>query len=492
MYKPTFAEFKRLAEHGNLIPIYKEILADLETPVSAFKKLREGEKFAFLLESVEGGERVARYSFLGSDPFLIVRSKGDKWLIEENGEKREEKSEDDPLRYLERMLKRYKPIAHHELSELPRFYGGAVGYLSYDMVRYFEKLPDLLEDDLHFPDCAFLLTDTILVFDHVKHKIKIVANVSVDSDLKKAYHKALDKIEAIEHKLKSPQPYPNDHQPKPLKVESNFSREEFIRGVEKIKDYIRAGDIIQAVFSQRFATTLSNDSFDVYRALRSINPSPYMFYLKFDDFSILGSSPELLVRVEDDRVQYRPLAGTRRRGETPKEDKQLEEELLADEKERAEHVMLVDLGRNDIGRVCGYGTVKVSELMAVERYSHVMHIVSNVEGQLRPDKTPFDALRACFPAGTVTGAPKIRAMEIIEELEPVRRGPYAGSVGYLGFSGNLDTCITIRTIIVKGDKAYVQAGAGIVADSDPESEYQETANKAKALLTAIEVAERGL
>lgn len=379
---------------------------------------------------------------------------------------------------------------------LPRFCGGAVGFISYDMVRFFEYLPDSTVDDLHLPDCILVFSDTLLIFDHVQHKIRVVCNARVGDDPKAAYRAAVTKIDEMVERLRRPvAEIPRDvrnDRSRGLDIKSNFTREEFEDAVRKCKDYIAAGDVIQVVPSQRFSAKVTADPFDVYRALRSVNPSPYMYYLAFGDTKLIGSSPEILVTEERGNVSVRPIAGTRKRGATEENDRALEVELLKDEKERAEHIMLVDLGRNDIGRVCRYGSVEVNELMVIERYSHVMHIVSNVRGKLRMDKDQFDLLRACFPAGTVSGAPKIRAMEIIDEVEPTRRGTYAGAIGYFSYSGDMDTCITIRTILIQGDTAYVQAGAGIVADSDPASEYEETCTKASAMLKAIELAETGL
>jgi len=492
--RPTLSEFIELSSRGNLIPVYGEMLADLETPVSAFLKLC-GEPFSFLLESVEGGETIARYSFLGTNPFMRFSSKGNTVRIE-RGEtviERQLKNNEDPLHVLQSIMSEFKFVS---LPELPRFCGGAVGYISYDMVRFFERLPELAEDDLQLPDCQFMLADTLVIFDHVMRKMKVLVNAYIEGDPKAAYDSAVERVEGMlkvlmERQLTmlKPQRAQSDMQ---LNITSNMSQDYFMDIVRRAKEYIAAGDCIQVVLSQRLHTKVSATPFNIYRALRSINPSPYMFYLTFGDFHLVGSSPEILVTCIGRHVRTRPLAGTRRRGKTPEEDKRLEAELLSDEKERAEHIMLVDLGRNDIGRVCKIGSVRVTELMQVERYSHVMHIYSTVEGELDERYTPYDLLRASFPAGTVSGAPKVRAMEIIEELEPTRRGPYAGAVGYFSFSGNMDTAITIRTIIMKGEDAYVQAGAGIVADSIPQREYEETMNKAMALIAAIEMAHREL
>ena len=491
MAVPSLADFKRLANQGNLIPISEEVHFDWETPISAFRKIDDG-KFSFLLESVEGGEKWGRYSFLGSSPSYLFRSKGEEFEIIKKGEVFRKGKEKDPLRALEDFLGNFRPALD---DSLPRFFGGAVGYVNYDLVRSFEKIPKQLSQDIDLYDCYFLITDTLLVFDNVKQKVKVICNVFLDDrqPLHEAYQEAEEKIGRIVCQLQTPPPPSHRKQsftPSPLT--SNLSREDFMKGVERAKEYIRAGDVIQVVLSQRFSTELHCEPFDIYRALRSINPSPYLFYLKMNDFILLGASPEVMVRLEGNQIELRPLAGTRPRGKTKEEDLEMEKDLLTDEKERAEHIMLVDLGRNDVGRVAEIGSVEVTELMGVERYSHVMHIVSNIQGFLAPGKNAFDVFRAAFPAGTVSGSPKIRAMEIIEELEPVRRGPYAGAVGYFSFSKNMDTCITIRSILIKGRKAYIQVGAGIVADSEPEKEYEETLNKAQAIFRAIKQAEEGL
>lgn len=490
MYYPTKEAFKKLAKQGNLIPVYREILADFDTPLSAFRKIDKGD-YSFLLESVEGGERIARYSFLGSEPSLVFSSKGRKVEIREGGTSKSFITKDDPIEELKRILSRYRVV---KVKGLPRFTGGFVGFFGYDMVRFMEDIPDKNPDDLNIPESVFMLTDTLLVFDHVDHKIKIISNAHVKGDPSRAYDEAVKKIEKIEARIRSPLKSQKKHRlgKSVQKVSSNFTRASFEKMVRKAKEYIKKGDIIQVVPSQRFETKVRSNPFEIYRALRSINPSPYMYYLKLGGFSLVGSSPEVMVRCEDGRVEVRPIAGTRRRGASEEEDEKLVKNLLSDPKERAEHIMLVDLGRNDIGRVCEYDSVKVPELMVIEKYSHVMHIVSDVSGRLKKGKDSFDVIRATFPAGTVSGAPKVRAMEIIDELENVRRGTYAGTVGYFSFSGNLDTCITIRTILIKGKTAYIQAGGGVVADSDPAREYQETINKAKALIRAIDMAERGL
>lgn len=492
MYHPTKNEFVKLSKKGNLIPVYKEIIADLETPVSAFEKIampdgrQEGE-YSYLLESVEGGEKIGRYSFLGSNPVLMVKSKGNKIEITSKG--KTTKLEGDPINALKKIMSMYKPV---KIKGLPRFHGGLVGYLGYDIVRYLEKLPDKNPDDLKLPDMQFLLTDTILAFDHINHKISIISNVLVEGSPGKAYEAAIKKIEALEKKLVKPAKTASDIElgrERKLKLDSNFTKPGFEKIVQRAKKYVESGDIIQAVLSQRFSTKVKGDNFRIYRILRTLNPSPYMYYLKFGDLALIGTSPEVMVRLENRVATIRPIAGTRKRGATEEEDLALEKELLADEKEKAEHIMLVDLGRNDLGRVCRFNTVKINQLMSIEKYSHVMHIVSDISGTLMQDKGGFDLIRASFPAGTVTGAPKVRAMEIIDELENLRRGPYAGAVGYFSFYGDLDTCITIRTILVKGHTAYVQAGAGIVADSIPSKEYEETINKAKAMLKAVELSQ---
>jgi anthranilate synthase component 1 len=488
---PSFEEFCRLAERGNLVPVYREIMADMDTPVTAFRKIDDGQH-AFLLESIEGGEKWARYSFLGSRPSLIVRSKGKRVEVVRDGEVTVEEH-DDPTVLLRTLLARYTPV---EVSGLPRFVGGAVGYLGYDMVRHFEQLPTDLPDTIGAWDSFFMVTDTLLIFDTVKQKIQVVATVHLDGavQLEDAYANAVKRIDALVNCLRTPLAVTSTTVPAVCSVEfsSTFKQADFEASVEMAKEYVRAGDIIQVVLSQRMSGDLTVDPFDIYRVLRTLNPSPYMFFLRCGDTIVTGASPEVMVRKEGNHVELRPIAGTRPRGATPEEDSNLAEELLADPKERAEHVMLVDLGRNDLGRVCCTGSVKVSELMVIERYSHVMHIVSNVQGELLEGCDAFDLVRATFPAGTLSGAPKIRAMQIIDELEPVRRGVYGGAVGYVSFSGNMDLAIAIRTLVVKDGKIHLQAGAGIVADSDPALEWQETVNKAMAVRRAVECAEKGL
>ncbi|MFA4843356.1 MAG: anthranilate synthase component I [Candidatus Margulisiibacteriota bacterium] len=470
MFYPNINEFKKLARKGNLVPVYKEIVADLETPVSAFKKI-EGE-YSFLLESIEGGEKIARYSFLGTC--------AKKQLLTFSS-----------LEEVRAALKKYRPV---ETKGLPRFTGGLVGYISYDAVREIERLPDKNLDDLKMPQLQFLLADAFLAFDHVKHKILIIANAHITGGSDEAYRLACARIAGLERKLKRKLSGTKDELEVPAHSElkapasSNLTRGEYEAMVRRAKEYIRAGDIIQVVLSQRLEIKCPADSLNVYRILRMINPSPYMYYLKLGKTRIIGSSPEVMVRLEKGEATLRPIAGTKPRGRDEAEDQKLARELLASAKERAEHIMLVDLGRNDLGRVCAYGSVKVTEEMSIEKYSHVMHIVSNVTGQLQPGKDAIDLVRACFPAGTVSGAPKVRAMEIIDELENRRRGLYAGSVGYFSFSGDLDSGIAIRTILIRDGRAFVQAGAGLVADSVPAEEYQETLNKARALLAAVELA----
>ncbi len=483
--EPTKPEFLSRTRGGNLIPVSCELPADLETPISTFLKLRRDGN-AFLLESVEGGERIGRYSIIGSGPVMTVTSHGDQVEIREGT--RMERRTADVLEVTREILGRRRPVPD---PSLPRFAGGAVGYFGYDLVRSWERLPNRPSDDLGLPTCGLAVAGTVVIFDHVRHTMKIVANAAVDGDGGAAYRRAVADIERVYERLRMPVVTPQGAGRIHPAMDTDMPVATFLQAVERAKEYIRAGDVFQVVLSRRFSAAVEDvDALDIYRALRTVNPSPYMFFLDFDDVKIIGSSPELLVRLDGDVVETRPLAGTRPRGATDNDDRALEAQLLADEKERAEHVMLVDLGRNDLGRVCDYGTVRVTDLMSVERFSHVMHIVSDVQGRLREGLDAIDVLRACFPAGTVTGAPKVRAMEIIDELEPVARGPYAGAVGYLGFSGNMDTAITIRTIVMSGNRAYIQAGAGIVADSVPEREYVETVNKAKALVRAMERANR--
>ncbi len=477
MYYPDLKQVKELAHKGNLIPICREINADLDTPVSAYLKVAR-PPYSFLFESVEGGERMARYSFIGTEPQVVIKTGVDQAL-----------GKIDPLEPIEKELRRFKLI---EVPNMQRFNGGAVGYLSYESVNYFEELPSPDPDVLGVPEAVFMLTMTYMVFDHVGHKITVVSHAHLDGDVEGAYSEATGRIDEVIRRLQSPLSVPistNSAADQRLATTSNMTPEEYYDMVNQVKEYIVAGDVIQTVVSQRLSRPTTADPFQIYRSLRAINPSPYMYYLELDGFQIVGASPEMLVRVEDGVVSTNPIAGTRPRGASQREDDLNEEELRGDEKERAEHIMLVDLGRNDIGRVSEPGTVSVNQLMDVERYSHVMHLVSRVSGKLREGYTNFDALRACFPAGTVSGAPKIRAMEIIAELEPDKRGPYAGAVGYFDFTGNMDTAIDIRTLVIKDGIAHAQAGGGIVYDSTPDFEYRETLHKASALMRAIDDAE---
>ncbi len=501
MYYPKLEEFKKLSKKGNVIPVYRELFADLETPVSAFMKINTS-KYSYLLESVEGGEKIGRYSFLGNNPSLILRSKGQTVEILKKTDKgfvkTESQNPEGPLAEIKSIIQKYKFV---NVEGLPEFCGGLVGYMSYDTVRFYENIPDNNPDDLDLFEAVFMLTDTILIFDHVSHKIKIVSNVHIENSktassakkLEAIYAQSLKKIDALAKTLQKPLKLPKRKTSKQaFEVNSNTTKKEFKVAVEKAKEFIKAGDIIQTVLSQRFIVKVDVPNFDIYRSLRIVNPSPFMYYLKFDDMKLIGSSPEMMVRCENNIAEVRPIAGTRKRGKNEQEDLDLADDLLHDPKEIAEHIMLVDLGRNDLGKVCKYGSVSVKEFMTIEKYSHVMHIVSNVQGTLNKGKDGFDALSANFPAGTLSGAPKIRAMEIIDQLENVRRGPYGGCIGYFSFSGNINTCITIRTIVLKNKTAYIQAGAGIVADSVPEKEYQETVNKAQALIKSIEIAQEGL
>lgn len=492
--QPNREAFIKKAKQGNLIPVWKEILADQETPVSAYERVRtflrekDHASHTWMLESVEGGEHIGRYSFIGGNPRAILRARGTSTEIAESGECREVRNA-DPLSVLKEYMSRYQPVRD---PALPRFTGGAVGFLGYDMISVFEpRVPVVKKDVIGNPDMVMMITNAIIIFDRVNHTMKVVANAYVDGDPDKAYDEALAEIDELCAALLQPvdRVLIDAHlEVEPVVPESNTTPDEYRSMVAKAQEYIRSGDIIQTVLSQRFEADNTADSLDVYRALRSINPSPYMFCLDLAESALVGSSPEVHVRCEDRRIEVRPIAGTRPRGKTEAEDLALEKELLADPKELAEHVMLVDLGRNDIGRVCEFSSVKVPEQMVIERYSHVMHIVSDVTGMLAPQYDAYDVLRATFPAGTVSGAPKIRAMEIIAELEKTKRGPYAGAVGYFSFDGNLDSCITIRTVVLDKNKAYVQAGAGIVADSVPEMEYQETRNKARGMMKALALA----
>ena len=484
----TFDEFKELALRGTFVPVCKEIVADLLTPVSAFLKIAEHSDYAFLLESVEGGEQVGRYSFLGKDPFLILRARGGKTIIDRAGQISE--SEKPFVTTLRELMAQFNSPF---VPGLPRFTGGAVGYLGYDAAAWFEPVTLQSSSDVQ-DEAGFMLFDTVLAFDHVRHRILIIANARItgDEELESLYQFACAKIDFVQRELERGLSRAELGSATSLDVTSNVTREEFERMVRTAKEHIAAGDIYQVVLSQRFEASIGADPFTVYRALRHVNPSPYMYFIRMGDRSIVGSSPEMLVRVEGRRVETHPIAGTRPRGRNDEEDMRLAEELKRNEKERAEHVMLVDLGRNDVGRVSEYGSVRVPTFMTLERYSHVMHLVSIVEGKLSEEYDRLDALVACFPAGTVSGAPKVRAMEIISELENQRRGLYAGAVGYLDFAGNLDFCIAIRTVVIENGRAYVQAGAGIVADSNPAAEYEETRDKARAVIQALELAQSGL
>lgn len=490
MFYPSLQEVKQLASSCNLIPVSMEVYADMETPISLFKRF-EDSGFCFLLESVEGGEKWARYSFIGKNPFMVMSSRGNEiTLTHKNG--KAEIVRGNPVEVLKKIMSDYKGA---NLPSFPRFNGGAAGFFGYDLIRNYENLPDVPEDNLNLPDCHFMFVDEVLAYDHLKQKIHIIVNLHTGGNIERNYYSAVDRIKEIYEDILSSRWKLNDSgssdiydKYSELKFVSNISKEKFCENVLKAKQYIKDGDIFQVVLSQRLCVETQDNPFNVYRSLRVINPSPYMYYLKFNDYSIVGASPEMLVRVEDGLVKTSPIAGTRKRGETKAEDDYLEKELLSDQKEIAEHTMLVDLGRNDIGKVSKFGTVEIKDFMQIERFSHVMHLVSLVQGFLREDKTPFDALMSVMPAGTLSGAPKIRAMEIIDELETTKRGIYGGAIGYLSFSGNLDTCITIRTVIFRNGKAYVQSGGGIVADSIPEKEYEESMNKAKALLKALEKA----
>ncbi len=495
MYKPTLEQVEAMADKGNLIPIYRDLPADMETPVSVYLKLQD-EGPCFLLESVSGGEQVGRYSFIGVRPRGVMTTSGNEVYVAGGGHGHTVSLENgvDPLDVLKEEMSQYKPV---RLADLPRFIGGAVGFMSYDAVRRFERLPDDNPDDLGLPEAAFMIAHTIVVFDHARQRLQVVANTDLTrGDIRTAYQRAVSRIDEVVARLNAPLPEvsPAEH-PSHNGLESNLTLEEYKNIVDKAKEYIAAGDIFQVVPSQRLSRQTAAHPFSIYRALRMHNPSPYMVFMRFPGgvggppLHIISASPEMHVRLEDGEAELRPIAGTRWRGLTVEEDTALSQDLLDDEKERAEHVMLVDLGRNDLGRVCEYNTVNVKELMVVERYSHVMHIVSDIRGQLKPDLDAFDLLRATFPAGTLTGAPKVRAMEIIDELEPVRRGIYGGILGYISYDGNMDTCIAIRTAVMKGDRVYIQAGGGVVADSDPQREYEESWNKAKAMAEAVEHAE---
>ena len=493
IYYPDKKNVLKLIKNINILTVYRKILADTDTPISAFQKIgRNG--LSYLLESGEGGDKLARYSFIGIDPFLVFQSKDTR--IEIRGKDKKEVYTEKPLLYLRRLFAEFKTSP---IKGLPRFFGGGVGYFGYDLVRFIEGLPKNTIDDLDIPDCILIFAGIVLVFDHLTHQMWIIANIPLkEKGLSKdaAYEQATTQIEKVLSQLKNPGLPSLDNQKEIERkseelsqTRSNITQEEFVAKVKKVKEYILAGDAFQVVLSQRLNRKTKENPFKIYRSLRSLNPSPYMYYLNYGKVQVVGASPEPLVRLTGELVESKPIAGTRHRGKNEVEDIKLEKDMLNDEKEKAEHTMLVDLARNDLGRICCPGTVKVSNFMEVEKFSHVMHLVSEVEGKIQPHKNAFDALEACFPAGTVSGAPKVRAMEIIDELEPNYRGPYAGAVGYIGFNGNMDTCITIRTIIFKDDQAYIQVGAGIVADSIPEMEYKETLNKSKAMFKAIDLAE---
>jgi len=492
-YTPDLDGFRAAARRGNLVPVFRELLADGDTPVSAFAKLRDAGEHPFLLESVVGGETWAAYSFIGVGARAVVEMRGGRARVtrfDGAAPSHEELPAPDPAQALKQLLDAYRPVPH---PELPRFFGGAVGFFSYDVVRAFERLPSKRPDELGVPDALFVITDTLVIFDNLRQTVKVVANALVDGDPESSFAAACKRIDAIVERLGQPSPSLRRIDPRARRadaqMQSNTPRADFLAAVDRAKEYILAGDAFQVVLSQRFSAPVDGaDPFDVYRALRVVNPSPYMFHLAFPEVQVTGASPEVLVRVENGRVMLRPIAGTRPRGTSPDEDARLERELAADPKERAEHLMLIDLGRNDVGRVARVGSVRVDEQFVIERYSHVMHLVSNVSGELEPGRTALDVLRACFPCGTLSGAPKIRAMEIIEELEPSRRGIYGGAVGYVSFGGNMDFAIAIRTLVTLGERVYLQAGAGIVADSDPAAEYDETVNKAGAVMRALAMA----
>ncbi len=491
---PTSAEFQALSKQARFVPVYRQLTADTLTPVTAYQRIASGA-WAFLFESVIGGEKIGRFSFVGSHPFLTLTATGQKVVIEHIGTERREFECADPLKELDELVSQYQSVT---IPGLPRFCGGAVGYAGYDVIRYTENLPHVPQDDRHLPDLCFALYDAMVVFDHIRKVVLVVALADTkDGDLEESRARAEERLELLCRQLAfsggdveltdidlTIEPAPE--------VKSNFTQSQFHDAVEKCREFVKAGDVFQVVISQRLEYQSPAQPLDVYRALRMVNPSPFMFLLKTPDVDLVGSSPEIMVRVEDGETTIRPLAGTRNRGKTPQEDRELAEELLADPKERAEHVMLIDLARNDVGRVAQFGTVTLSDVMVVERYSHVMHITSNVSGQLREGLSAIEALRAGLPAGTVSGAPKVRAMEIIDTVEPCKRGPYGGAVGYIDFTGNMDTCIALRTLVIKGGTIYIQAGAGIVADSVAESEYRETLSKARAMLKAIHIAETQL
>jgi len=487
MIQPDFKTFCQLAHQGNLVPVYDTYTADLLTPVGAYLRLAHNAKHSFLLESVEGGETIGRYTFTGVNPEEVFRARGRSCTLETRGKKI--RFDENPVEQLRRLIARYKPV---HVPGLPPLTAGAIGYFAYDMVRLIEHIPDTGRDDIGADDCVMMFYLGLVAFDHVQHRVSVIRNVFTEGpgSLRAKYDAAIREIRRTRRLLEGPLPgQRRARSARLVRVESNMTKQQFVGAVNKAKEYILAGDAFQIVASQRFSAKVSTDPFEIYRALRVVNPSPYLYFLKLDDVSVVGSSPEMLVKVQGRNAFYKPLAGTRPRGRDENQDRELEAELLADPKERAEHIMLVDLGRNDLGRVCEYGSVKVDRLMFVERFSHVMHLVSSLSGKLRKEVDCFDALMACFPAGTLSGAPKVRAMEIIDELEPTRRGIYAGAILYLDFSGNVDSCIALRTLVAKSGRVYIQAGAGIVADSVPEREYDETVNKARALVKALEIAQ---
>ncbi|MBI3670253.1 MAG: anthranilate synthase component I [Acidobacteria bacterium] len=494
MIQPDYKTFCRLARQGNLVPVYDTSTADLLTPVSAYLRLAHDARYSFLLESVEGGEKIARYTFVGANPVEVFRYSHGACIVEGDGRLHWQQA--NPIEFLRHRIGRYRPV---RVPGLPPLVGGAIGYFAYDMVRLIERIPATGRDDLGLDDAVLMFYLGLVAFDHVQHRIWIVRNVFTEGPgtLRARYNAAVREIAATRRAMEQPLPEQQDRRRQraspaaALRVTVNMRRSQFLAAVRQAKRYIRAGDAFQVVPSQRFSARTNADAFEIYRALRVVNPSPYLYFLRLGDVAVVGSSPEMLVKIQERDAFYRPIAGTRPRGRDEKEDQRLEAELAADPKERAEHIMLVDLGRNDLGRVCEYGSVRVEKLMTIERYSHVMHIVSSLRGRLRPEVDCFDALMACFPAGTLTGAPKVRAMEIIDELEPTRRWIYSGAILYLDFSGNLDSCIAIRTLVVKNGMAYWQAGAGIVADSVPAREYEETVNKARALVVALKAAHRG-
>ena len=486
MIQPNFTTFCKLAKQGNLVPVYETFTADLLTPVAAHLRLRSNAKYSFLLESVAGGETIARYTFTGANPDEVFRARGLECSLESAGGKKHFRG--DPIEHLRRLTTRYKPV---RIPGLPPLTGGAIGYFAYDMVRLIERIPASGRDDLALDDCVMMFYLGLIAFDHVQHRLWIVQNVFTESpgSLRENYDAAVREIQRTYRILASPLPRRRPLSTRnSLRFKSNFTKGKYLEAVRKAKSYIRAGDIFQVVPSQRFSSQTDTDSFEIYRALRVVNPSPYLYFLHLNDVSVVGSSPEMLLKVQGREAYYRPIAGTLPRGRSEGEDREQESKLLADPKERAEHIMLVDLGRNDLGRVCEYGSVKVERLMFVERYSHVMHLVSSLRGRLRNDVDCFEALMACFPAGTLSGAPKIRAMQIIDELEPTRRGLYGGAILYVDFAGNLDSCIALRTLVAKNGRVYIQAGGGVVADSVPEREYQETINKARAVMAALQIA----